>query len=95
MSEVTRILSAVAQGDPHAASQLLPLVYDKLRQLAAARLAQLTPGQTLQPTALVRSRGLPAPGRRRRGAFFLGFILPGDFILACRRLPGRRWTWRR
>src|SRR5262249_29128162 len=53
MSEVTRILSAIEQGDLHAAEQLLPLVYDELRQLAAQRLAQETPGQTLQATALV------------------------------------------
>jgi RNA polymerase sigma factor (TIGR02999 family) len=53
MSEVTRILSAIEQGDPHAASQLLPLVYDELRQLAAHKLAQEKPGQTLQATALV------------------------------------------
>jgi RNA polymerase sigma factor (TIGR02999 family) len=53
MSEVTRILSAIEQGDPHAAEQLLPLVYEELRALAAARLAQEKPGQTLQATALV------------------------------------------
>src|SRR5205807_6295869 len=53
MSEVTRILSAIDQGDPSAAEQLLPLVYDELRQLAAQRLAQEAPGQTLQATALV------------------------------------------
>jgi RNA polymerase sigma factor (TIGR02999 family) len=53
MTDVTRILSAIEQGDPHAAEQLLPLVYDELRQLAAAKLAQEKPGQTLQPTALV------------------------------------------
>src|SRR5438067_4148492 len=53
MTEVTRILSAVEQGDPHAADQLLPLVYEELRQLAAQKLAQEKPGQTLQPTALV------------------------------------------
>jgi RNA polymerase sigma factor (TIGR02999 family) len=53
MSEVTRILDAVQQGDPRAASQLLPLVYDELRQLAAQKLAHETPGQTLQATALV------------------------------------------
>src|SRR5436305_15190155 len=52
MSEVTRILSAIEQGDPQAAEQLLPLVYDELRQLAAQRLAQEKPGQTLQATAL-------------------------------------------
>jgi RNA polymerase sigma factor (TIGR02999 family) len=53
MSEVTRILSAIEQGDPHAAAQLLPLVYDELRRLAATKLAQEKSGQTLQATALV------------------------------------------
>jgi RNA polymerase sigma factor (TIGR02999 family) len=53
MSEVTRILSSIEHGDPHAAEQLLPLVYDALRQLAGKRLAQERPGQTLQATALV------------------------------------------
>src|SRR5262245_24841124 len=53
MSDVTRILSAIERGDPHAAAQLLPLVYDELRNLAAQRLAQEKPGQTLQATALV------------------------------------------
>jgi RNA polymerase sigma factor (TIGR02999 family) len=53
MSQVTRILSAIEQGDPHAAEQLLPLVYDELRKLAAQKLAQENPGQTLQATALV------------------------------------------
>jgi RNA polymerase sigma factor (TIGR02999 family) len=53
MSEVIRILSAIEQGDPHAAEQLLPLVYDELRKLAAQKLAQEKPGQTLQATALV------------------------------------------
>ena len=53
MSDVTHILSAIEQGDPHAAGELLPLVYDELRQLAAQKLAQEKPGQTLQATALV------------------------------------------
>jgi RNA polymerase sigma factor (TIGR02999 family) len=53
MSEVTRILSAIGHGDPSAAEQLLPLVYDELRKLAATKLAQEKPGQTLQATALV------------------------------------------
>jgi RNA polymerase sigma factor (TIGR02999 family) len=53
MTDVTRILSAIEQGDPHAAEQLLPLVYEELRKLAAQRLAQEKPGQTLQATALV------------------------------------------
>lgn len=53
MKEVTRILSAIEQGDPHAAEQLLPLVYDELRRLATQRMAKEKPGQTLQATALV------------------------------------------
>jgi RNA polymerase sigma factor (TIGR02999 family) len=53
MSDVTRILSQIDAGDPSAAEELLPLVYDELRKLAAARLAQEKPGQTLQATALV------------------------------------------
>jgi RNA polymerase sigma factor (TIGR02999 family) len=53
MTDVTRILSAIEQGDPHAAEQLLPLVYDELRKLAAQKLAQEAPGQTLEATALV------------------------------------------
>lgn len=53
MSEVTRILCAIERGDPHAAEQLLPLVYDELRKLASQKLAQEKPGQTLQATALV------------------------------------------
>jgi RNA polymerase sigma factor (TIGR02999 family) len=53
MSEVTRILSAIEQGDPNAAEQLLPLVYEELRRLAAQKLAREQPGQTLQATALV------------------------------------------
>src|SRR5215510_16467086 len=53
MSDVTGILSAIEAGDPRAAERLLPLVYDELRKLAAQRLAQEKPGQTLQATALV------------------------------------------
>src|SRR5512144_34637 len=53
MNDVTRVLSAIEQGDPQAAEQLLPLVYDELRRLAAEKLAQEKPGQTLQATALV------------------------------------------
>ena len=73
MSEVTRILSAIEQGDPHAAEQLLPLVYDELRKLAAAKLAQEIPGQTLQPTALVHEAYLRLVGDQHfdnRGHFF-------------------------
>jgi RNA polymerase sigma factor (TIGR02999 family) len=53
VNEVTRVLSAIEEGDPHAAELLLPLVYDELRQLAAQQLAQEKPGQTLEATALV------------------------------------------
>ena len=76
MSEVTWILSACEQGDPHAAEQLLPLVYDELRRLAAQKLAQEAPGQTLQATALVHEAYLRLvgadPARRwdSRGHFF-------------------------
>jgi len=76
MSDVTHILSAIEQGDPHAAEQLLPLVYDDLRQLAAQRLAQEAPGQTLQATALVHEAYLrlvdveKARHWKSRGQFF-------------------------
>src|SRR6476660_6206628 len=62
MTDVTRILSAVEQGDPHAAEQLLPLVYDELRQLAAQKLAHEKPGQTLEATALVHEAYLRLVG---------------------------------
>jgi RNA polymerase sigma factor (TIGR02999 family) len=76
MSELTRILSAIEQGDPHASGQLLPLVYNELRQLAAQKLAQEKPGQTLQATALVHEAYLrlvdteKASGWDSRGHFF-------------------------
>ncbi|MDX1929100.1 MAG: ECF-type sigma factor [Pirellulaceae bacterium] len=76
MSDVTRILSQIESGDPSAAEQLLPLVYDELRKLAAVRLAQEKPGQTLQATALVheayvRLVGTADAGRwDHRGHFF-------------------------
>jgi RNA polymerase sigma factor (TIGR02999 family) len=62
MSDVTRILSAIEQGDPHAAEQLLPLVYEELRQLASQKLGQEKPGQTLQATALVHEAYLRLVG---------------------------------
>jgi RNA polymerase sigma factor (TIGR02999 family) len=62
LPDVTGILQAIEGGDPHAAEQLLPLVYDELRQLAAARLARESPGQTLQPTALVHEAYLRLVG---------------------------------
>ena len=64
MSEVTRILSAINQGDPQAAAQLLPLVYEELRRLAAQRLAREKPGQTLEPTALVHEAYLRLVGQQ-------------------------------
>lgn len=76
MSDVTRILSAVKQGDPHAASELLPLVYAELRKLAAHKMAQESTGQTLQPTALVHEAYLRLVGEAdeshwdNRGHFF-------------------------
>ncbi len=76
MNEVTRVLSAIERGDPQAAEQLLPLVYDELRRLAAQRLAQEKPGQTLQATALVHEAYLrlldPERGQdwNSRGHFF-------------------------
>jgi RNA polymerase sigma factor (TIGR02999 family) len=73
--KVTSIFSAIAQGDPHAAEQLLPLVYDELRKLAAQKLAREDPGQTLQATALVHEAYLRLieaqdPGWNGRGHFF-------------------------
>ena len=65
MTDVTRILSAIEQGDPHAAEQLLPLVYDELRKLAAQKLAQEKPGQTLQATALVHEAYLRLVGTEK------------------------------
>ncbi len=76
MSEVTRILNAIEQGDPQAARQLLPLVYDELRQLAAQKLAREKPGQTLEATALVHEAYLRLVGQggdphwNSRGHFF-------------------------
>jgi RNA polymerase sigma factor (TIGR02999 family) len=76
MNELTRILDAIRQGESGAAAQLLPLVYDELRRLAAARMAQEKPGQTLQPTALVHEAYLCLVGQGEerywdsRGHFF-------------------------
>jgi hypothetical protein len=77
VSEVTHILDRAQSGDPKAAEELLPLVYEELRKLAAVRMAQEAPGQTLQPTALVHEAGCgwvinsalaqrPTSARRRR-----------------------------
>ena len=67
MSDVTRILSQIEPGDPQAAEQLLPLVYDELRKLAAAKLAHEKPGQTLQATALVHEAYLRLVGDQGPG----------------------------
>jgi RNA polymerase sigma factor (TIGR02999 family) len=68
MTDVTRILSAIERGDPQAAAQLLPLVYDELRRLAAQQLAHEKPGQTLQATALVHEAYLRLVDGERRGS---------------------------
>jgi RNA polymerase sigma factor (TIGR02999 family) len=65
MNDVTRILDAVGQGDPRAAAQLLPLVYDELRRLAAAQMAREKPGQTFDATALVHEAYLRLVGDRQ------------------------------
>jgi RNA polymerase sigma factor (TIGR02999 family) len=76
MSDVTRILGAIEEGDPQASEQLLPLVYNELRKLAAQRMAEERPGQTLQPTALVHEAYLRLVDTERaqhwnsRGHFF-------------------------
>jgi RNA polymerase sigma factor (TIGR02999 family) len=64
--EVTQILDAVGAGDPQAAEKLLPLVYEELRRLAAAKMARESPGQTLQPTALVHEAWLRLAGSDRQ-----------------------------
>jgi RNA polymerase sigma factor (TIGR02999 family) len=76
MADVTQILAAIEQGDPKAAADLLPLVYDELRKLAAAKMTAEAPGHTLQPTALVHEAylrlvsGADQPGWDSRGHFF-------------------------
>ena len=76
MSDITQLLSAIDAGDPKAADQLLPLVYQELRKLAGAKMAQEKPGQTLQPTALVHEAWLrlagEAPPRFQNRAHFFG-----------------------
>src|SRR5258706_13379509 len=66
MSDVTRILQSMEEGNPKAAEELLPLVYDELRKLAAARMAREAPGQTLQATALVHEAWLKLAGSNRQ-----------------------------
>src|SRR5262249_59246591 len=96
MSDVTRVLSALDQGDPSAAEQLLPLVYDELRQLAAQKLAQQQPGQTLQATALVHEAYLRLVGSDKdqhwdsRGHFFAAAAAAMRRILIDQRSEERR-----
>src|SRR5262245_7581989 len=78
MSEVTRILSQIEAGDPSAADQLLPLIYQQLRSLATAKLSQEKPGQTLQATALVHEAYLRLVGPANQG----GFNSRGHFFAA-------------
>jgi RNA polymerase sigma factor (TIGR02999 family) len=95
VSDVTRILSQIEAGDPKAAEQLLPLVYDELRKLAAAKLAQEKPGQTLQATALVHEAYLKLVGGGDnqhwgcRGHFFAAAAE------AMRRILVERARWKR
>jgi RNA polymerase sigma factor (TIGR02999 family) len=97
MKELTRILYAIKEGDPHAAEQLLPLVYDELRKLAAQKLAQEKPGQTLQATALVHEAYLrlvgPCAADRwdNRGHFFAAAATAMRRIL----IERARWKQRR
>src|SRR5439155_6703806 len=110
MNEVTRILSDLAQGDAHAAGQLLPLVYDELRKVAAARMADEAPGNTLDATALVHEaylRLVASPQRElweesrwgNRGHFFAS--APGArrriLVAAARRTQraNHGWDWQR
>jgi RNA polymerase sigma factor (TIGR02999 family) len=76
LNKVTHILDAIAHGDPQAAAQLFPLVYDELRRLAAAQMAREKPGQTLDATALVHEAYLRLVGDRH-------FATTGDFFAAC------------
>ena len=103
MTDVTRILSAIDQGDPHAAEQLLPLVYDELRKLAAQRMAQEKPGQTLDATALVHEAYLrlvdveKAQHWNSRGHFFAAAAQAMRRILVeqARRTADRQWAFTR
>src|SRR5438093_5513229 len=82
MSEVTCILSAIEQGDTHAAERLLPLVYDELRRLAAQKIVQEKPGQTLQATALVHEAYLRLVESERRGSSPANWNSRGHFFAA-------------
>ena len=102
MNDVTRILSAIEHGDSGASEELLPLVYDELRKLAAQRLAQERPGQTLQATALVheaylRLVGSQDAGWNGRGHFFAGLTMPeaAEALGLPLRTAERNWAYAR
>lgn len=82
MRSAASILSAIEQGDPQAAEQLLPLVYDELRRLAAQRLAQEKPGQTLEATALVHEAYMRLVGSERRSSSPPSWDSRGHFFAA-------------
>src|SRR5512143_3833212 len=90
MHEVTRILSAIEQGDPQAAEQLLPLVYEELRRLAAEKMAREKPGQTLQATALVHEAFL----RLVDGEILQHWYSRGHFFVAAAKIRRRLMTKR-
>lgn len=90
MSDVTRILTAIEQGDPSAAERLLPLVYDELRKLAAVKIAREKPGQTLQATALVHEAYLRLVDRERAQRWDGRAHFGGDLRRCLRVRAGRR-----
>jgi hypothetical protein len=96
MSEITRILERAQQGDAQAAAELLPLVYDELRWMAAAGMAHELPGQTLQPTTLVLRRGfgLSAKGIRNGMAARISSVRPPRRCAAFSSRGPRTATWR-
>ena len=91
MSDVTRILSAIEQGNPHAVEELLPLVYDELRKLAALQMAHDRPGETLNPTALVHEAYLRLVGEGNERRYHDNEDCPpgGEIPLARVLLPSR------
>lgn len=99
MSEVTRILTAIDDGDPFAADELLPLVYDKLRKLAAARLTREKPGGTIQATALVHEAYLRLVGVSKdapwqnHGHFGLRLKRATQSLGIAQRTAERQWTF--
>jgi RNA polymerase sigma factor (TIGR02999 family) len=89
MNEVTRLLDSIGDGDPHAADQLLPLVYTELRQLAARKLAHEQPGQTLEATCLVHEAYLRLAGKRDKPGGLQQFANRRHFFAAAAKAMGR------